>query len=174
MQCARALVLHENVQGVFFTFSFLRFFYVFVSRFFYVFVSRFFYVFVFATRSTSRTFFLRFRSRSVFLRCQVRTVNTIRSPEVSTGKSSRKEYSGLNRPARIKRQELSFVLTFSFIDVGRFANVFFTFSSTFFLRFRGVDGGLENVKKTSQNLPRRKRKKRPERFRVKLSRRTRS
>ena len=55
------LVLHENAQGVFFTFSFLRFLNVFELRFFYVFVSRFFYVFVWARFSPNGTFLFRFR-----------------------------------------------------------------------------------------------------------------
>ena len=117
-----------------FRFYVLCFFYVFVSRVFCVVVSRLFLFlrFRFGHKVNIHNVFFTFsESLGVF------ALSGSGCPcffDLST-KSSRKEYSGLNRPARIKRQELSFFNVFvyrrrsvceCFFHV--FTNVFSTFS----------------------------------------------
>ena len=94
------------------TFFFYVFVFTFVLRFRLSFVLRFrlsfFSRFRFCHKVNIQNVFFTFSESLGVFALSGWTVNMIRSPEVSTGKSSRKEYSGLNRPARIKRQELSF------------------------------------------------------------------
>ena len=137
---------------MFFSFSFLRFVYVVVSRCFLRFLFLVFLRFRFCHKVTIHNVFFTFsESLGVF----------------ALSGSGCPCFYDLRAPTP---KHLSF---FFIVFVYRRRSVcerFLTLSSTFCLRVRGVDGGLENEKTTSQNLPRRKRKKkRPERFHEQLS-----